>query len=87
VDAYPKIKWFGIVESLSPMSGAKLSLLPAENASGNFTKIVQRFPVRIKIQKASVDHPPLLRAGMSVAATVYVKSKKGEYESSSIGKR
>jgi len=69
VDAYGFRKFKGTVESLSPASGSVFTLLPPDNATGNFTKIVQRLPVRIKIPK-EVARQNLLRAGMSVYATV-----------------
>ncbi|WP_076415648.1 HlyD family secretion protein [Shewanella sp. UCD-KL12] len=49
LDAFPDKTFNGVIDSLSPASGAKFSLLPAENATGNFTKIVQRIPVRIRL--------------------------------------
>ncbi|ACA88772.1 HlyD family secretion protein [Shewanella woodyi] len=49
LDAFPDKAFTGVIDSLSPASGAKFSLLPAENATGNFTKIVQRIPVRIRL--------------------------------------
>src|SRR5207249_2105065 len=49
VDSYPGRKFWGTVESLSPASGARFSLLPPDNATGNFTKVVQRIPVRFRI--------------------------------------
>lgn len=64
VDAYPKQKFTGWVESFSPASGAEFSILPPENATGNFTKIVQRIPVRIGIDMSSQVEK--LRPGMSV---------------------
>jgi membrane fusion protein (multidrug efflux system) len=68
VDAYPSVKLHGSIESLSGATGSRFALLPPDNASGNFTKIVQRLPVRIR-----VDAPPAgveLRPGLSVDATV-----------------
>ncbi|MBT1444037.1 HlyD family secretion protein [Shewanella sp. JM162201] len=50
LDAFPDHAFHGVIDSLSPASGAKFSLLPAENATGNFTKIVQRIPVRIRLE-------------------------------------
>lgn len=50
LDAFPDHEFHGVIDSLSPASGAKFSLLPAENATGNFTKIVQRIPVRIRLE-------------------------------------
>ena len=49
VDAYPDRTFRGLVESLSPATGAKFSLLPPDNATGNFTKVVQRIPVKIDV--------------------------------------
>src|SRR5207253_5546606 len=69
VDAYPGRVFRGHVESLSPGTGATFSLLPPENATGNFTKVVQRVPIRIAID-SGVDATHPLRLGMSVNATV-----------------
>ena len=69
VDAYGFRKFKGTVESLSPAAGSVFTLLPPDNATGNFTKIVQRVPVRIRVPK-DVARQNLLRAGMSVYATV-----------------
>lgn len=69
VDAYTGRHFRGHVESLSPATGAKFSLLPPDNATGNFTKVVQRIPVRIHLDDApDPTHP--LRPGMSVVATI-----------------
>jgi membrane fusion protein (multidrug efflux system) len=70
IDAFPHRTFEGKVESLSGGTGSSFSLLPADNASGNFVKVVQRVPVRI----AWINLPPdlVLRAGLSVDATVYV---------------
>jgi membrane fusion protein (multidrug efflux system) len=72
VDAYPDHLITGRVESFAPASGAQFSLLPPDNATGNFTKIVQRVPVRIALP---VDGPlaPLLRPGLSVTVTINTK--------------
>jgi len=69
VDAYGHRKFAGKVESISPAAGSVFTLLPPDNATGNFTKIVQRLPVRIRVP-AEVARQNLLRAGMSVYATV-----------------
>ena len=69
VDAYGHRKFAGIVDSISPAAGSVFTLLPPDNATGNFTKIVQRLPVRIRVPK-DVARQNLLRAGMSVYATV-----------------
>lgn len=69
VDAYKGVHFRGHVESLSPATGAKFSLLPPDNATGNFTKVVQRIPVRIHLD-SPVDPAHMLRPGMSVVATI-----------------
>jgi len=69
VDAYGSRKFKGVVDSISPAAGSVFTLLPPDNATGNFTKIVQRLPVRIRVPK-EVARQNLLRAGMSVYATV-----------------
>jgi len=69
VDAYPGITFRGRVESVSPGTGAVFSLLPPENASGNFTRVVQRVPVRIAIDSSDDPNHPM-RAGMSAVVTV-----------------
>ena len=69
VDAYGFRKFKGTVDSLSPAAGSVFTLLPPDNATGNFTKIVQRVAVRIRVPK-DVARQNLLRAGMSVYATV-----------------
>jgi membrane fusion protein (multidrug efflux system) len=68
-DAYPGRRFAGSVESVSPATGARFSLLPPDNATGNFTKIVQRIPVRIRLEGAP-DTAHLLRPGMSVDVTI-----------------
>jgi membrane fusion protein (multidrug efflux system) len=72
VDAYGGYEAEGVVQSLSPATGAKFALLPPDNATGNFTKVVQRVPVRIAITKDLGPGRPL-RPGMSV--TVHVATK------------
>ncbi len=73
VDAYPGCHFGGRVESLSPATGARFSLLPPDNATGNYTKVVQRIPVRIR-PVASIDcQGRALRPGMSVVATITTK--------------
>lgn len=73
VDALPEHDIEGRVASMSPASGSVFSLLPPDNATGNFTKIVQRIPVRIKVP-AEVANRKLLRPGMSVVVKVNTKS-------------
>ena len=69
VDAYGHRKFAGTVDSISPAAGSVFTLLPPDNATGNFTKIVQRLPVRVRVPK-DVASQNLLRAGMSVYVTV-----------------
>jgi membrane fusion protein (multidrug efflux system) len=69
VDAYPDQAIQGRVESFAPASGAQFSLLPPDNATGNFTKIVQRVPVRIAVPEGG-PLAALLRPGLSVEVTV-----------------
>lgn len=69
VDAYPDLKVEGTVYNFSPATGAKFSLLPPDNATGNFVKVVQRVPVKIKINAAK-DVLEKLRPGMSVNVSV-----------------
>jgi membrane fusion protein (multidrug efflux system) len=68
VDTYPGRVWKAEVESIAPNSGSEFSVLPAQNTSGNWVKVVQRIPVRIKIEHQDGD--PALRAGMSVVADI-----------------
>ncbi|MFO1090395.1 MAG: HlyD family secretion protein [Hyphomicrobiales bacterium] len=69
VDAYPGRRFEGTVESIAPGSSATFSILPPENATGNFTKIVQRVPVRVAVPRL-VAEQGLLRPGLSVEVTV-----------------
>ena len=68
VDTYPGRSWKGEVEAIAPNSGSEFSVLPAQNTSGNWVKVVQRIPVRIKV--AHKDGDPELRAGMSVVTDI-----------------
>lgn len=72
IDAYPKAKFTGRIESIQAGTGARLSLFPPENATGNFVKVVQRVPVKITLD-AQPDSALSLVPGMSVEATVRVK--------------
>jgi membrane fusion protein (multidrug efflux system) len=69
VDAYPGRRFDALVESVSAATGAKFSLLPPDNATGNFTKVVQRIPVRLRLHGPQ-DPAHLLRPGMSVQTTI-----------------
>ncbi|WP_404810528.1 HlyD family secretion protein [Methylobacterium flocculans] len=77
VDAYPDRDIVGEVESLSPASGSVFSLLPPDNATGNFTKIVQRLPVRVHVP-AEVAREGILRPGLSVTVRVDTRAASGE---------
>ncbi len=72
VDAYGGRAYKGRVESIAAATGARFSLLPPENATGNYVKVVQRIPVKISIDKGQ-DPQHLLRPGMSVYTTVRVR--------------
>src|SRR6266702_7994628 len=74
VDAYPGRHFTGHVESISPATGAKFSLLPPDNATGNFTKVVQRIPVRVRLDGANDPVHPL-RPGMSVNVTISTQER------------
>ncbi|HEX9360784.1 MAG TPA: HlyD family secretion protein [Bradyrhizobium sp.] len=82
VDAYGHRKFSGVVDSISPAAGSVFTLLPPDNATGNFTKIVQRLPVRIRVPK-DVAKQNLLRAGMSVYATVDTNKGAADADSES----
>jgi membrane fusion protein, multidrug efflux system len=76
VDTYPHTKWQGTVESISPASAQQFSLLPAQNTSGNWVKVVQRIPLRVRIDTPAGNEPPL-RAGMSVEIEVHTGHRRG----------
>jgi membrane fusion protein, multidrug efflux system len=68
IDTYPGRTWKGKVKSIAPASGAEFSILPAQNSSGNWVKVVQRIPVRITVDRKDGDPP--LRIGMSSYVTI-----------------
>ncbi len=74
IDAYPGHVWRGRVASIAPASGAEFSILPAQNASGNWVKVVQRVPVRIALD--AHDGAPALRAGMSAVVDIDTGHKR-----------
>ncbi|TPG22804.1 HlyD family secretion protein [Sphingomonas koreensis] len=74
IDAYPDLKLHGHVESFSPGTGNSFAVLPAENATGNWVKVVQRLPVDISIDNPPTDVP--LHAGLSVEVTVDTGHKR-----------
>jgi membrane fusion protein, multidrug efflux system len=73
VDGYPDKTYVGTLDSMSAGTGARFSLLPPENATGNWVKVVQRIPVRIHLDGEKVGNPHTLRAGMSVLVTIRVR--------------
>jgi len=82
VDAYPGKVFAGHVDSLSPASGAIFALLPPENATGNFTKVVQRIPVKIVFEPGALaGYEDLLEPGMSVMVRVVVSSDNARLSS------
>jgi membrane fusion protein (multidrug efflux system) len=69
VDTYPGTVWHGVVESISPAAAQEFALLPAQNTSGNWVKVVQRIPMRVRVDTRDANLPPL-RAGMSVVVDI-----------------
>jgi membrane fusion protein (multidrug efflux system) len=76
VDTYPSLEWHGTVESISPAAAQEFSLLPAQNSSGNWVKVVQRIPMRVRVDTSDGKLPPL-RAGMSVEVQVDTGHARG----------
>jgi membrane fusion protein (multidrug efflux system) len=72
VDAYGGKEFKGHIDSIAAATGARFSMLPPENATGNYVKVVQRVPVKIVLDSGQ-DPEHLLRPGMSVVPTVYTK--------------
>jgi len=79
-DSYPNVSWRGTVESLSPATGSEFSILPPQNSSGNWVKVVQRVPVRLAIgniiKNKNIELKNHLRVGMSVFVTIDTKYEK-----------
>jgi membrane fusion protein (multidrug efflux system) len=75
VDAYPGVTWKGTVASISPASGSSFSLLPAQNTTGNWVKVVQRIPMRVSID--DMQGKPPLRVGMSTIVDVDTGHARG----------
>jgi membrane fusion protein, multidrug efflux system len=76
VDTYPDVEWHGTIESISPAAAQEFSLLPAQNTSGNWVKVVQRIPMRVRVDTSDKNLPPL-RAGMSVEVDVNTGHTRG----------
>ena len=68
LDLYPEVTWQGEVESISPATGAEFAILPPQNASGNWVKVVQRLPVRIRLLPHAGEPP--LRAGVTATVSI-----------------
>ena len=68
LDIYPEVTWQAVVDTISPATGAEFAILPPQNASGNWVKVVQRLPVRLRL----LQHPgePTLRAGMTATVKI-----------------
>ncbi len=76
VDAYPNAVWHATVQSISPAAAQEFALLPAQNTSGNWVKVVQRVPMRIRLDTSDKTQPPL-RAGMSAEVNVDTGHTRG----------
>jgi membrane fusion protein, multidrug efflux system len=76
VDTFPDRQWHGSVESISPAAAQEFQLLPAQNTSGNWVKVVQRIPMRVRVDTSDLSQPPL-RAGMSVEVDVDTGHARG----------
>jgi membrane fusion protein (multidrug efflux system) len=76
VDTYPDREWRGTIESVSPAAAQEFSLLPAQNTSGNWVKVVQRVPMRVRVDTSDKSLPPLA-AGMSVEINVDTDHPRG----------
>ncbi len=79
IDTFPGVVLHGKVEEISPASGSQFALLPPDNATGNFTKVVQRIPVKIVLD---ADHPlqGKLRPGFSAEVTIHASGKSAKAE-------
>lgn len=74
-DAYPDVAWQGAVEAIAPATGAEFAILPPQNATGNWVKVVQRVPVRISVEPR--HEQTQLRAGMTVTARIDTGRARG----------
>lgn len=75
IDTYPEAEWSGVVESISPASASSFSVLPAQNTTGNWVKVVQRIPIRVRLTNAG-EGPPL-RVGMSAVVDIDTGRSRG----------
>ena len=74
LDIYPEVTWEAVVDSISPATGAEFAILPPQNASGNWVKVVQRLPVKLRLLPHQ-DEPPL-RAGMTATVKIDTGSER-----------
>lgn len=74
IDTYPDAHWLGSVDSISPATGAEFSIIPAQNATGNWVKVPQRVPVRIRLEPR--DDAPALRAGLSAVVKIDTRHQR-----------
>jgi membrane fusion protein, multidrug efflux system len=79
IDAYPDLELIGRVDSFAPASGSRFSLLPPENATGNFTKIVQRVPLKITFSRQALGGR-IVTPGMSVVVSIDIRSKPSDVD-------
>ncbi|QQS13376.1 MAG: HlyD family secretion protein [Rhodospirillales bacterium] len=75
LDIYPDVTWEAVVESLSPATGAEFAILPPQNASGNWVKVVQRLPVKLRLLPHQGEPP--LRAGMTATVRIDTGRRRG----------
>jgi membrane fusion protein (multidrug efflux system) len=75
VDAYPDHQWQAFVDTIAPATGAEFALLPPQNATGNWVKVVQRVPVLLRIERTVEE--PMLRAGMTVMVSIDTGKARG----------
>jgi membrane fusion protein (multidrug efflux system) len=74
-DAYPDHEWRATVDTIAPATGAEFALLPPQNATGNWVKVVQRIPVLLRLERS--DDEPALRAGMTVTVSIDTEQVRG----------
>lgn len=77
VDAFPGWEWDGYVESIASATGSEFSILPAQNSTGNWVKVVQRIPVRIRIEPKGDE--PILGAGLSAHVSIDIGVRRGAF--------
>lgn len=77
VDAFPGWEWEGYVESIASATGSEFSILPAQNSTGNWVKVVQRIPVRIRIEPKGDE--PVLGVGFSAHVSIDIGERRGAF--------